>query len=120
MKFSDLQFYQVAVLVISVVMIYFGLEKFLQRQATQTFFKLSVRIIIWGGMSLVALFPRLTDKLADFIGIEGNINAVILLGFLLVFLLIFKILAVVERLEQQISTLIRQDALKKFNKNERK
>lgn len=114
MIFSELRFYQIAVLLISLAMIYFGLEKFLQRQATQTFFKLFVRVIIWGGMSLVALFPGLTDKIADFIGIEGNINAVMLLGFLLVFLLIFKILAVVERLEQQISTLIRQDALNKF------
>ena len=120
MNFSDLQFYQIAIVVISLVMIYFGLEKFFQRQATQTLFKLIVRIIIWGGMSAVALFPDLTDKIADFIGIEGNINAVILLGFLLVFLLIFKILAVVERLEQQISTLIRQDALKKFNNTDDK
>jgi hypothetical protein len=114
MSITNLQFYQIAILVISLVMIYFGLEKFFQRQATQTFFKLIVRLIIWGGMSLVALFPDLTDTIAKFIGIEGNINAVILLGFLLVFLLIFKILSVVERLEQQISTIIRHDALKKF------
>ncbi len=116
MRIGDLQFYQIAVLLISLVMIYFGLEKYFQRQATQTFFKLLVRIIVWGGMSLVALFPRLTDQIASFIGIVENVNAVIMLGFLLVFLLIFKILSVVERLEQQISTLIRQDALNNFKK----
>src|SRR3989344_4894149 len=57
MRIGDLQFYQIAVLLISLVMIYFGLEKYFQRQATQTFFKLLVRIVVWGGMSLVALFP---------------------------------------------------------------
>jgi hypothetical protein len=119
MQFSDLQFYQIAILLISMVMIYFGLEKFLRRQATQTLFKLMVRVVVWGGMSAVALFPGITDKIAAFIGIEGNVNAVILLGFLLVFLLIFKILSIVERLEQEISTAIRSDAISRFNKKDK-
>jgi len=101
-------------------MIYFGLEKFFRRQATQTLIKLLIRILVWGGMSTVALFPDITDHLAAFIGIEGNVNAVILLGFLLVFLLIFKILSIVERLEQQISYVIRNDALADFNKHTKK
>jgi len=101
-------------------MIYFGFEKYLRRQATQTLVKLLIRIIVWGGMSAVAIFPDITDHLAAFIGIEGNVNAVILLGFLLVFLLIFKILSIVERLEQQISTFVRQDALSDFDKKIKK
>jgi len=63
-------------------------------------------------MAAIALFPTVTNYLATFIGIEGNINAVVLVGFLLVFLIIFKILSVVERIEQDITRLIRKDALK--------
>ena len=116
MNIGQLHFYQIAVVLISGVMIFFGIEKFLKRQVTQSFLKLSVRLAVWGGMAAVALFPEATDYIAQFIGLEGNINAIILIGFLLIFLLIFKILSVVERLEQDISTLTRKDALKELKK----
>ncbi len=111
MPFSQLQFYQIAIVLISLIMIYFGLEKFLRREATQSLLKLSIRLIVWGSMGVLALFPELSNIAASFMGIEGNINAVIFTGFLLVFLLIFKILSVVERIEQDISTLTRKDAI---------
>ncbi|OGY37306.1 MAG: hypothetical protein A3E36_02150 [Candidatus Andersenbacteria bacterium RIFCSPHIGHO2_12_FULL_45_11b] len=95
-------------------MIFFGLEKTIKQKPGQTFLKLAIRIIVWGGMAAVALFPSFTNYLAHFIGIEGNVNAVILTGFLLVFLIIFKILSVVERIEQDITRLTRKEALKKL------
>jgi len=107
----SLRFYQLVVCLLSLTMIYFGLEKFFRREQGQTVLKLAIRLIVWGGMGLVALEPRVTNSLAHFIGLEGNINAVILTGFILVFLIIFKILSTVERIEQQISILNRRDAL---------
>lgn len=118
--FQELEFYQVALALIAAVMIYFGLEKFLRREPGQTWQKLTVRIVVWGGMAAVALFPQVTNYLARFIGLEGNINAVILVGFLLVFALIFKILSVVERIEEEISTLAREEALRRFEQGRRK
>lgn len=103
--------YQFIVVSLSATMIFFGLKKFFSGQQGQSLLKLAVRIIVWGGMAAVAIFPQLTNQLANIIGLEGNINAVILTGFLLVFLIIFKILSVVERLEQHISELTRQQAL---------
>ncbi|HLC49406.1 MAG TPA: DUF2304 domain-containing protein [Candidatus Andersenbacteria bacterium] len=112
METLDLRLYQVIIVGIAGLMIYFGLEKFIRRKSNQSVLKLLVRIIVWGGMAAIALFPTVTNYLATFIGIEGNINAVVLVGFLLVFLIIFKILSVVERIEQDITRLIRKDALK--------
>ena len=89
---EELKFYQIAVTLISAVMIFLGAHKYFQHQASQSILKLLARLVVWGGMAAVALFPNLTDWLANFIGLEGNINAVILTGFLLVFLMIFKIL----------------------------
>lgn len=109
------QFYQIAILLVSSIMIFLGLEKFLKRQHGQSFMKLMVRIIVWGGMATIALFPRISNQLASFMGIEGNINAVILTGFLLVFLIIFKILSVVERIEQDISHITREEAISHLN-----
>lgn len=108
----NLELYQIVVILLAAAMIGYGIQRFLKREKGQTILKLLVRIAIWGGMAVVVAFPQLTNLLARFIGIEGNINAVILTGFLLVFLMIFKLLSAVERLEQQITSLTREKSLK--------
>lgn len=112
-----LKFYQIIILFIAVFMIYGGIEQFLRQQTGQTVMKLGARLFVWGGMAVVVLFPSLSNTLAGLIGIEGNINAVILTGFILVFLMIFKLLSAIERLEQQVTLLTRQDALQELGKH---
>lgn len=121
MDFPDLKFYQIAVALISLTMIVLGLERYFKRGSGQSLLKLLTRIVVWGGMAAVALFPHLSNYLAAFVGLEGNINAVILIGFILVFLIIFKILSVVERIEQDISILTQRDSMKSVvhKKNEK-
>lgn len=119
LELGAFKFYQIAVALIAAAMIYFGLEKFIRREPGQTWLKLLLRVVVWGGMAVVALFPLVTNYLAEFIGLKGNINAVILIGFLLVFAIIFKILSVVERIEKEISTLTRREALRDFRKSRR-
>lgn len=114
-----LRFYQIVVTGIAIFMMYDGIQKFLRRGTGQSLIKLAVRLLVWGGMAAVALFPDFTNLLARFIGLEGNINAIILIGFLLVFLLIFKILSVVERIEQNITILTRKDAIANKKENNR-
>lgn len=111
-----LKLYQIIILFIAIFMIYGGIEKFLRQQTGQTFLKLGARLFVWGGMAIVVMFPTLSNTLAGLIGIEGNINAVILTGFILVFLMIFKLLSAIERLEQQMTLLTREDALKRLGK----
>jgi hypothetical protein len=114
-----LHFYQIVVALISLIMIFFGLEKFIKRTPGQSVLKLLVRFVIWGGMAAVAIFPDISNKLAAFLGLEGNINAVVLTGFLLVFLIIFKILSVVERIEQDITRITRKEAMSSLNREKR-
>jgi hypothetical protein len=103
--------YQLAIALLSIVMLADGFYRFARGGFAQSWLKLLVRLVTWGGLAVIALFPGVSYALANAIGIEGNLNAVILIGFLLVFLMIFKMLAVVERLEQQITRLVRRDAL---------
>lgn len=117
--FLGLQLYQFVVVALSAVMIFDAADRYLRGGRGQTALKLLVRLAVWGSMGAVTLFPTITYTLARFIGLEGNINAVILIGFLLVFLIIFKILAVIERIEHEISLLTRRDALDGL-KNQRK
>lgn len=111
----ELKFYQIVILCITAFMIYGGVERFFRNRTGQTFLKLGARLLVWGGMALVTLFPKLTNTLATLIGIEGNINAVILTGFILVFLMVFKLLSAIERLEQQVTLLTRKDTLSAIN-----
>jgi len=106
--------YQIIVSLISIAMIYQGVRNFIRGKSGQTILKLLTRIVVWGGMLLIALFPNVTIALANIIGLQGNINAVILVGFILIFLIIFKLFSAVERLEQNISELTRKEALKEI------
>ncbi len=115
-----LQLYQIIILIVSTIMIYQGINGFIRGKGKQTVFKLLVRITVWGSMAVVAVFPRFTDILASAIGIADNINAVILTGFLLVFLMIFKLLSAIERVEQNVSALTRKDSLKEITNDGKK
>ena len=103
--------YQVVVVAISSVMIFQGIKEFAKREAGQTLLKLLVRLGVWGGMALIAVYPNFTYQISKIIGIEDNINAVILTGFLFVFLIIFKLLSAIEKLEQNISEITRKESL---------
>ena len=103
--------YQVVIVAISSVMLVTGIEEFIRRETGQTWLKLLVRLVVWGGMAIVAIYPELTSWLAQIIGIVDNVNAVIMTGFLFVFLLIFKLLSAIEKIEQNISELTRKEAL---------
>ncbi len=120
MNFGHLQLYQVVILALSGFMIYQGLSNFFKGKDHQTVLKIGVRIVIWGGMATIVLFPNFSNTLANIIGIQGNVNAVILTGFILVFLMVFKLLSAIERLEQQISILTRKDALSEIEQPDRK
>lgn len=103
--------YQVVIVAISSVMLFQGVKEFVKREAGQTVLKLMVRLVVWGGMALIAVYPNFTWFLSKIIGIEDNINAVMLTGFLFVFLIIFKLLSAIEKLEQNISEITRKEAL---------
>ncbi len=93
-------------------MLFQGIKDFVKREVGQTLLKLIVRIVVWGGMALVAIYPNFTYSLSKLIGIEDNITAVIVTGFIFVFLIIFKLLSAIEKLEQNMSELTRRESLK--------
>lgn len=108
--------YQVAISIIAIVMIYQGIAKYIKGGTGQTFLKVLVRVVVWGGMALIAIFPSFTNILANALGMVGNINAVILTGFILIFLMMFKLLSAIESLEQGLSEVTRKEALKDVEK----
>lgn len=114
----SLALYQVVIIILALLMIGQGIKNFFKRESGQTLLKLAIRLIVWGGMAAVVAFPSVSNTVAALLGIQGNINAVILTGFLLVFLMIFKLLSAIERLEQQISVVTRNRALSDIQEKE--
>ena len=110
--FHNIGLYQIVVVAISSVMLFQGIKEFVKRETGQTLLKLLVRLAVWGGMATIAIFPDLSYTFSQFIGIEDNITAVIVTGFLFVFLIIFKLLTAIEKLEQNLSELTRRESLK--------
>jgi hypothetical protein len=103
--------YQVIVVGISSVMLYLGIKEFINRESGQTLLKLSVRLAVWGGMGLIAIYPDSTLVFARLMGVVDNFNAVVLMGFLMVFLMLFKLLSAIEKIEQNVSEITRKEAL---------
>ena len=103
--------YQVVVVGISSVMLYLGIKEFINRETGQTLLKLSVRLAVWGGMGLIAIYPDFTLVFARIMGVVDNFNAVVLMGFLMVFLMLFKLLSAIEKIEQNVSEITRKEAL---------
>ncbi len=112
----NIHLYQIAVIVVSSLMIYQGLDRYFKKQKNQSFLKLLIRLIVWGGMITIVVYPKASTSLAKFIGIEGNINAIILVGFILIFLIIFKLMNAIEHLEQQMTEITRKDSLEEIKK----
>ena len=115
-----IKMYQIIVLGVASIMLFQGAREFFKRETGQTFLKFAVRVIVWGGMGTVAIYPNVTEIVARVMGIEENINAAIITGFLMVFLLIFKLLSAIEKIEQNISELTRREALSHLPKLEMK
>jgi hypothetical protein len=114
----SIHLYQIIIVIVATLMIYQGIAKYIRGINNQTISKLAIRVIVWGGMALIAIFPDFTTLLAKVIGLQGNLNAVILTGFILVFLIIFKLLSAIERLEQNISELTRKESLGEIKNND--
>jgi len=109
---EKIHLYQVVVVAISSVMLFQGIKEFVKRESGQTILKLLVRLIVWGGMAVIAIYPNISYKFSKIVGIEDNITAVIVTGFVFVFLIIFKLLSAIEKLEQNVSELTRRDSLR--------
>lgn len=114
MKLSILQ---IIITVLSLVMLSQIFLRYTKREQGQTFFKLTANIIIWGGILTFALLPALAHSITLKLGFGENLNTLIFLGFIVIFLVITKIIRIIERVERNISEIVRKEALSKLEKN---
>ena len=80
-----------------------------KRLFTSTFFW----IIFWVSVTTLALIPNeISVQVAKLLGFKSNVNAIIFVALGFIFSIVFYLSAIVEKLERQITELVRKIALK--------
>jgi hypothetical protein len=63
---------------------------------------------IWIGMTVIVFFPRITQYLADMLGIGRGIDVIIYASIAILFYLIFRLYIKIEDTEREITLLVRE------------
>jgi len=69
--------------------------------------------IVWIAVIVVALIPSFAAEIANFFGIGRGVDVLIYISILALFYLIFRVYVKLEKLEQEITQLVRKLAKKK-------
>jgi len=102
---------RIAVVAVSALFLLDGIIKFFKREERQTLFKFLSYLAIWGSILTLGLFPEASHLISQLLGFGDNLNTLIFFGFAVAFFAIFKLLNAVERLERNISEVVRREAL---------
>ncbi|MDP2750655.1 MAG: DUF2304 family protein [Nanoarchaeota archaeon] len=81
--------------------------------------ELAFWIIIWIGVIFVAVVPSITFTISNALGIERGVDLVIYVSIIVLFYLIFRVLVKLEMLEQEITKVVRKDAIEKGGKKKK-
>lgn len=109
MQFSVIQ------LVLALISLFFlgnRIIRFFRKERTQTGFKLMMTLIVWGGVLFTSLFPVTVHTISRNLGLGDNLNTLIFFGFVVVFVVLFKIMGSIEQLERNTTEIVRKEALK--------
>lgn len=107
----NLSIYQIFLALIALFFIMNRWVRFAKKEKGHTFFKFTATLVIWGSMLVFSLFPSFTHVLSMKLGFGENLNTLIFLGFVVVFFIIFKLLDILERIECNITEIVRKEAL---------
>lgn len=108
---AGLSIYQLLLAGIALAFIVAGAMRFFSGAYRQTLFRFLVGSAIWAAVFVFSLFPRVSHAVSQWFGFGENLNTLIFIGFVLVFIALFKLLGTVERLEQSITEIVRKEAL---------
>jgi len=107
---------QILISLVSTVIIFKAIGKLRKREVhAQTF---TAWVLFWICVIAVVWQPNLTDYLAHFLQVTRGADAVFYLSLVVIFYLFFKLFTKVERIDQDITRLVREIALRDQEKKE--
>ena len=70
--------------------------------------------VVWGSIAVIALFPELTNILAQKLGIKSNINAILFISVGVLFYALFRLMIAIDDVQYQTTLLVRRQAMREF------
>lgn len=67
---------------------------------------------VWGGAAIIVFLPGITTVFANIVGIGRGADLVVYLGIFFLFLLVFHLHVVHDRIEKSITELVREETLR--------
>lgn len=113
MKF-EYSIIQIILILISCYFLGIRLIKFVKKERTQTVFKVLMTLFVWGGVLFTSLFPQTVHSLSRSLGFGENLNTLIFFGFVVVFVILFRLITTIENHERQLTELVRKEAINEF------
>lgn len=111
---AGLSIFQIFLAGIALSYIAAGAMRFFGGVYRQTLFRFLMGTALWSAVLVFSLFPDLSHFVSLKLGFGDNLYTLIFIGFVLVFIALFKLLAAVERLEQSITGIVRKEALSRL------
>lgn len=106
----QVEIYQWLVPLIGLIYIVRTVRQYLNKKRSVR--NMAVWVIFWSTIILLAIIPNeISFKIADLLGFKNNVNAIIFVALGLLFLLVFYLSSTIEKLENQITELVRKMAL---------
>ncbi len=115
---SNISVYQILISLVAIMFIGFQFVRFIKRESGQTFFKFVIIECIWATILILTVFPSVSRSASKFLGFGENLNTLIFIGFVVVFIIIFRLLHTIEKLERSLSELVRKESLEKIKTKE--
>jgi hypothetical protein len=75
-----------------------------------------VWLVFWGAAAVATLVPKKTDIIAQWLGVSRGADLLVYLSIAVLFFLVFKIIVKLERIEREITKLVRDKALSQIEK----
>jgi len=72
-------------------------------------------IIFWLLVAAAVMWPRKTDILAHYVGVERGADLLVYISILALFFIVFGLLLRIKKMDQVITKLVRDEALKKLD-----
>jgi len=80
--------------------------------------ELFIWLLFWGIVAGASLFPQKTDVVAQFLGVSRGADLLVYLSIIVLFFIVFKIIVKLEKIDHDITRLVRNQALDKVKERD--
>lgn len=108
--FENLMLYQILVVIIAILAILLAFDRFHRKTSLQTFI---LWIVLWAILAIFAVIPESSSFLARIIGIGRGLDLILIFGIIGSYYLIFRVYLKLEKIDQNITELVRKISMDK-------